>query len=341
MISEKGDIADMNAQQRLLIIFMRLLRGKKINKFELMEKFDIKESTVQRDIVKIEEMLADEVHEMHRTKKLRVHRDGKGNYQIVTDENKEINSGFTDTEVLLLLKIVLSTRILPKEEMTQLIEKLVSLGEQPDNLYNQSKNELFHYQGISDASLIDKLELIEKAIAHRQKIQFEYTKNGETRVFERVPHNVFFADLYLFMICSSENSQDDRDFESLNKFRINNMKELKVVSANHKMPYKDRFEGGVLRKQTATFPFFGKPIQMVIDFYYDPVYVLDRFPDSRICHQNKDGSFRIEMKVNDGYGTKMWLTSQSHMVKVISPKQMRDYVIEEMKNTLKFYNINI
>ena len=36
---------NLNAQQRLLLIFMRLMSGKKVNKYELMEKFDKK--TVQ------------------------------------------------------------------------------------------------------------------------------------------------------------------------------------------------------------------------------------------------------------------------------------------------------
>ena len=36
---------------------MRLMSGKKVNKYELMEKFDKKESTVQRDIAKIESLI--------------------------------------------------------------------------------------------------------------------------------------------------------------------------------------------------------------------------------------------------------------------------------------------
>jgi 3-deoxy-D-manno-octulosonate 8-phosphate phosphatase KdsC-like HAD superfamily phosphatase len=80
---------------------------------------------------------------------------------------------------------------------------------------------------------------------------------------------------------------------------------------------------------------------MVIDFYYDPVYVLNRFPNAKIIKVNEDDSFRIEMNVNDGYGTKMWLSSQSHMVKVISPKHMRDYLIQDMLETLKLYDIEL
>ncbi|MDR2276637.1 MAG: HTH domain-containing protein, partial [Vagococcus sp.] len=64
----------MNAQQRLLLIFMRLMSGKKVNKYELMEKFDKKESTVQRDIAKIESLLEDEVYGMVSKEKMRIER---------------------------------------------------------------------------------------------------------------------------------------------------------------------------------------------------------------------------------------------------------------------------
>ena len=79
---------------------------------------------------------------------------------------------------------------------------------------------------------------------------------------------------------------------------------------------------------------------MEIEFYFDPVYILDRFPDSRILWE-KDGVYRIEMNVNDGYGMKMWLLSQGDMLKIISPSYMREYVANDMIGTLEFYGYEI
>ncbi|MDG4870100.1 hypothetical protein P8631_19090, partial [Guyparkeria sp. 1SP6A2] len=81
-----------------------------------------------------------------------------------------------------------------------------------------------------------------------------------------------------------------------------------VFSDRHK-DYKERYEGGVLRNQTGRFSYFGHPITMTVEFYFDPVYVLDRFPDSKIIKQ-EGHTYTIEMHVNDGYGTKMWLLTQ-------------------------------
>ncbi|MEG2936977.1 MAG: WYL domain-containing protein [Vagococcus sp.] len=330
----------MNAQQRLLLIFMRLMSGKKVNKYELMEKFDKKESTVQRDIAKIESLLEDEVYGMVSKEKMRIERDGKGNYQLLKENGHLLNNELTDMELLMILKILVSTRIMTQTEMKNITSKLIGLSDDQGRLKKAIANELLHYKEISDEALTDKVTLISDAIVNNQLVEFEYTKNNETKTFQRIPSSIYFSDLYFFMISASETAQDDQEFEMLNKFRINNMKNLRVLSSNHKTKYIDKFEAGILRNQT-NLPFLGNPIKMVIDFYYDPVYVLNRFPNAKIIKVNEDDSFRIEMNVNDGYGTKMWLSSQSHMVKVISPKHMRDYLIQDMLETLKLYDIEL
>lgn len=319
---------------------MRLMSGKKVNKYELMEKFDKKESTVQRDIAKIESLLEDEVYGVVSKEKMRIERDGKGNYQLLKENGHKLNNELTDTEILMVLKILVSTRIMTPSEIKNITTKLTQLGDNQAKLKKAISNELFHYKEISEEALTEKMSLLSEAIENNQLVEFEYTKNNETKIFQRIPSSIYFSDLYFFMVSASETAQDDRNFDKLNKFRINNMKNLRVLSSNHKTRHTDKFKAGILRNQT-NLPFLGNPIKMVVDFYYDPVYVLNRFPNSKIQQVNEDGSFRIEMNVNDGYGTKMWLSSQSHMIKVISPKHMRDYLIQEMLETLKLYDIEL
>lgn len=330
----------MNAQQRLLLIFMRLMSDKEVNKYELMDKFEKKESTIQRDIAKIESLLADEVYGMVSKEKIRIERDGKGNYKLLRENGNLLNNELTDTELLMILKILVSTRIMTQSEIKNITTKLIQLGDNQLKLKKAISNELFHYKEISEELLADKMTLISNAIENYQLVEFEYTKNNETKIFQRVPSSIYFSDLYFFMISASETAQDNQEFDMLNKFRINNMKKLTLLSSNHKIKYKDKFEAGILRNQT-NLPFLGNPIKLVIDFYYDPVYVLNRFPNAKIIQVNEDESIQIEMSVNDGYGTKMWLSSQSHMLKVISPKHMKDYLIQDMLKTLKLYDIEL
>ncbi|MGT2800518.1 WYL domain-containing protein [Streptococcus marmotae] len=80
---------------------------------------------------------------------------------------------------------------------------------------------------------------------------------------------------------------------------------------------------------------------MTIDFYYDPVYVLDRFPNHKIISQHTENGqtvTRIVLETNDGYGLKMWLLMQGKQVKVIKPQSIQTALQEELQQTLKLYD---
>lgn len=330
----------VNSQQRMLTIFLHLLSGKQITKRELMEEFNKKESTIQRDIGYIEEVLHTEVVNSSLPNTVNIKRDGRGNYQLQHSEDINKLEGLTDTDILLLLKILHSTRIFNKREFFSLSNKLLALAENKESLQFFIKNEQLYYQGIASDDMLEQLEMIANAIINHRMLEFFYTKNDVTETFQRVPNAIYFSDMYFYMLSSSHTAQDDTDLLALNKFRIHSMVDVKVISSHNKRNHKDKFEGGIFRTQTV-LPFLGNPITILLDFYYDPMYVLDRFPNSKILQTNEDGSTRIEIKGNDGYGMKMWLSSQSHMVKVISPKHIRDYLVQDMKDTLRLYDIEI
>ncbi|MDT2849138.1 WYL domain-containing protein [Vagococcus carniphilus] len=328
----------MNSQQRMLIIFLRLLSGKKITKRELMEEFDKQSSTIQRDIGYIEEVLLSEENGGVLSDNVNIERDGRGNYQLKNIGDISNLERLTDTDILILLKILHSTRLFNQEEFFSLSNKLIATADNQEVLKQFIANEQLYYEGISSNGVIEKLEMVIKAIVNHNMLEFSYAKNGVTAVFQRVPNAIYFSDLYFYMMSSSHTAQDDFDLLAMNKFKVHSMIDIKVISSHNRVDYKDKFEGGVLRNQ-GVLPFFGNPITIVLDFYYDPIYVLDRFPNSIIIQENDDGSIRISIQGNDGYGVKMWLLGQGHHVKVISPKHIKDYLIQNMKDTLTYYDI--
>ena len=183
----------VNGQQRLLLIFLQLLSGKKVNKFAMMAFFDKQESTIQRDIVKIEDILSDKVIGMTLPFNMEIERDGKGNYQLNNDGIIENKSDLTDIEILALLKIIFSTRILTKQELINIVDKLLDLSQDTAKLKQLVSNERFYYEGIAEVNLLDDLEVISQAIVQHNNVVFEYTKNGETQTFERLPKNIYFS----------------------------------------------------------------------------------------------------------------------------------------------------
>lgn len=328
----------MNSQQRMLTIFLRLLEGKKVTKHELMEEFDKQSSTIQRDIGYIEEVLLNQKNGGGLFNAVNIERDGRGSYQLKRISDISNLERLTDTDILILLKILHSTRLFNQEEFLTLSNKLIATADNKDLLKQFIGNEQLHYQGISSEGIIEKLEIVMKAIVNHEMLEFSYAKNGNTAVFRRIPNAIYFSDLYFYMMSSSHTAQDDFELLAMNKFKIHSMLDIKVISSHNRVDYKDKFEGGVLRNQ-GVLPFLGNPITIVLDFYYDPIYVLDRFPNSKIVQENNDGSIRFSIQGNDGYGVKMWLLGQGHHVKVISPKHIRDYLIQNMKDTLSFYDI--
>lgn len=124
----------MNSQQRMLTIFLRLLSGKKITKRELMEEFNKKGSTIQRDIGYIEEVLLNKVYNSSLPSTVNVERDGRGNYQLKHIEDIHDFERLTDSDILVLLKILQSTRIFNKDEFYSLSNKLLAIAEDKEYL---------------------------------------------------------------------------------------------------------------------------------------------------------------------------------------------------------------
>lgn len=330
----------MNGQKRILELFIALLNGQVLTKKELTGLYKKEGSTIQRDMAIIEEVLEEEKQKDNQAKFGLLNREKKGTYALPDYFAKTF---LTDDEIFAVLKVLLSSRAFTGVEMDLLVKKFINQTKDKKRLETFINNEALYYHGVpsADLDMFDRLHEISDAILDYALIEFEYTKKGITKTFQRIPHAIFFSDLYFFMATSSHTAEDGNDYANLNKFRINNMKNLRIVSTKHRREYKNRFEPGIFRDQTAHYPFLGKKINLIVDFYHDPAYILDRFPHAKIAKTNEDGSHRIEIISNDGYGVKMWLLGQGDMVKVISPQHIIDYLVSDMTRTLKFYGYEV
>lgn len=323
----------MNSQQRILAIAKRLLLGEKLKKQELMEEYGKSSSAIQRDIAYINDILFNDVTDSPSL--LSTGKD-KGIYHLEQPFLSNALNQLSESEVFAIAAILTASRAFENKEYESLFDKIISLGAQPDIIKKDLGNDYIEYQGVPDSEVLEKINFILHLIHTGQGIEFTYTKNRQTLFYQRTPFQIFFSDLYFYMATDNHHSEDDTDFSKLNKFRINQMTDLRAIPRNKRLGYNERFKAGELRKST-WLPFYGKELTLVIDFYYDPCYVLDRFPNSRIIEQT-DEYTRFALKVNDGWGIKMWLLTQSTLVKVISPKHMVDFVVDAHKRALSLYD---
>lgn len=346
-----------NSGKRQLDILLRLLDGEVLSKKSLEQTYGVSSRTIQNDMAQIKSVLEEKISRSYdllpsNTKldesfaeHFQLQTEKRGHYYLkynITKLSQQATS-LTQPESLVLLKILLESRALQKGEIDVLLTKIIDLGEVSHSLNTSILNEKYHYTGVPKEPIMETLSLIQYAIENKLEIHFDYTKNFKTQRFKKVPEQLYFQDLYFYMVSDKHSAQDDRELEQLNKFKINNMKHIELHNHSKGLNPKDRFQVGVMRNQSGIWGYLGKPITLSIEFYYDPTYVLDRFPGAVIRSQYFDELrqqyvSRIDIPTNDGYGVKMWLLMQSDQLKILSPKSMRDYVIKSAKNMLQYYD---
>ena len=99
-------------------------------------------------------------------------------------------------------------------------------------------------------------------------------------------------------------------------YRLDKIKNLKVLEERFQVPYAERFEEGEFRKrvqfmqngplQKVRFKYNGKSVEEV----------LDRIPTSRVLQENEDGAI-IEAEVF-GDRIKIWIRSQGELISEVS-----------------------
>ncbi|CQR25269.1 hypothetical protein BN1356_01610 [Streptococcus varani] len=330
----------MNSKERLLDLFLCLIKHKKLHKSDLIEKYQISGLSVQRDINSIKNVLRD-LNPKH-FEDSPILSIPKGTYSL----NPEflLHAGLfnlrqlSDTELLAIAQLVVYSKAFTKEEVTRLITVLSQDNANQDLL----KNALYHYSERFTDPVLDKITVITEAIQNGDYISFDYSKNFKTEKFIKKPLIVFFSDLYFYVATDSHESEDGIHLENLNKFRINNMRNLHSIKGKQQsIDYANRPQPGYLAHLTGPFSFYGKPLEVTIDFYYDPVYVTDRFPDHEILSQNiETGITRIKFRSNDGYGLKMWLMMQGKQLKVIKPLHLKQFILDEIKEMQTHYLVD-
>ena len=126
---------------RLISIYERLNKGEVLSKAKLAKDYNVTEKTVQRDIDDLRTYIA-EAHFAEKDTAIEYSKTKKG-YQLVRFEREWL----TNEEVVAMCKILLESRALKKDELVQLITKLLSQVTPNDRTLVDEiiKSELHHY----------------------------------------------------------------------------------------------------------------------------------------------------------------------------------------------------
>lgn len=318
-----------NKNDRMLEIFMRSLRGEAVSVRSLADEYEVSTKSISRDISNIQNFLAEHRELMQNAELTYSHKDKA--YRLSNDEflkNKEL---FT------LVKILLGSRALSKDEVLTLIYKLkkfttVNDREKLDHLI---RKEIYHYHEVkSDCpSVIENIWKLIQAIENKQLLTITYFKMNRDEVKHKIkPVSIMFSEYYFYLIAYMA---DDEEYKP-KYFRIDRISAITEHREQFALDKKYDFDEGDLREKNQ-FMFPGENIKIRFEFSGLSLQaILDRLPTAKVVEKNGNVSI-IEAEVNYGRGIIMYLLSQGSWVKVISPVCMIDDMKEEIEKMRSLY----
>ena len=316
------EIRDKEKVERVLGIYTKLLDGITVNKQKEAEKYGVVNRSIQRDIDNIRSYLAKTDNEESVYNNVLYDYKRKG-YYLEHNYDKKLNS----KEMFVICKILLASRCLTQKEMSEILRKLIKTCiplEDQKLITELISNEEFHYvEPRHKVIFVDNMWEIGQAIhdQHYIEIEYEKTKNEKTIIRKVKPAAILFSEYYFYMISFATPELEREKFKRVEDsllviYRLDKIKNLKVLEERFQVPYAERFEEGEFRKrvqfmqngplQKVKFKYNGKSVEEV----------LDRIPTSRVLQENEDGAI-IEAEVF-GDGIKMWIRSQGELISEVS-----------------------
>lgn len=304
---------------RVLKIYSKLMNGEVINKAEEAKLFGVTQRSIQRDIEDLRCFFADNADEGDICRDLVYSKELNGYHLVSRDMTVLSNS-----EVLAVCKILLESRAFTKEEMSPIINKLLTCCVPPKNrrkVKDLISNELYHYTELCHhKNFVNNMWDIGEAVHKRLCMKIVYTKQDGTAV-ERViePVGIMFSEFYFYLTAYIENNDKDaelhvKNYSSPTIYRIDRIQSFEVLNRHFDIPYKDRFEEGEFRKRIQFM--YGGELRRIKFIYKgkNVEAILDRLPTAKIIARREDGVV-ISAEVF-GDGVDMWIRSQGDMVEM-------------------------
>ena len=314
---------------RVLSMYECLKNGELIIKREEATRFQMSEKSIQRDLGSIRTFL-----ELENTNEYLDYDRSKKAYVLNTESPKWLKN----EEVFAILKVLIESRVFPKVEMDNLIDKLMSLAKKEDQRLIQQMmlNEKHLYVELQHKKeLLELLWKLSLAIQSKKIIHVYYKREFDDEAKRRSlkPVGIIFSEFYFYLIAYSAS----HNFDYPTIYRIDRIEHFEQTSVAFKVPYDERFQEGEFRKRVQ-FMYPGE--LMTVKFKFtgrSPQAVMDRLPTARVV-EKFDGGVILEAEVF-GNGVKMWLLSQGENVEVLQPLDFRNEISNDIEriNELYFY----
>lgn len=312
---------------RILDIFQILLKEEIIIKKQAAEIFNVNEKTIARDINDLNCYFAE--NKMKYGDRIIEYSHEKKGY-ILKKEEEELNM----RSILILLKILLESRALCKDEMNGIVERLLKMvsANQKKQIIQILGSEKINYVELNHKKpLINNIWNISDSITHKKTLTITYRKTDGTLVKKDVkPASIMFSEYYFYLLAYYKN------YRNPTIYRIDRIVEFEEKNERFELEQAKKIEEGELRKRTQ-FMFGGEIKRIVFEYYGSSLEaILDRLPTAEIIKQDDEKKV-IKAEVL-GDGIKMWILSQGKNIKVKEPESLVEQIKLELDGINKIYN---
>ncbi len=308
--------------ERVLGMYTDLVNGCVVNKTKMAQRYGVDERSIQRDIDDIRNFLELDAENTGYINTVTYDRAEKG-YKL----DQIYKMKLSNSEVLALCKILLDSRAFRKDEMTDMLDRLISCCVPLSNqklVKDLVINEAFHYvEPQHKTRFLDNMWNIGQAIRDCHYIEIEYGRMKDKRIVTRKvkPVAIMFSEYYFYFTAFIDDEEVRKDFDVINDsfptiYRIDRIKKLKVLDERFHIPYSSRFEEGEFRKRIQ-FMYGGKLQKVKFKYFGESIEaVLDRLPTAKVLDE-ADGVYTVSAEVF-GKGIDMWLRSQGELVEMMT-----------------------
>lgn len=315
-------------QYRVLEILFRALHGEDISVQGLANEYNVSTKSITRSINELKSFFAD-------------HRELVGNTELQYSHQEKcyhlhMDEFLTNKELFSLIEVLIGARAFSKLELLTLVEKMKRFTTPEDRakLTELIRKELYHYSEIKHdcESVQDVLWQLINCITEKREISIEYYRTDRKWVTHRIrPASVMFSEYYFYLIAFNTEGALDKPLY----FRVDRIKYITVHRTKFTSMDAPEFDEGLLRRRsllmwpgklrTIRFEFTGVGIQAI----------LDKIPTAKVIERNGK-TYTVEADVY-GDGIKMWILSQGHRIKVLSPNDFVEEIKQEVAAIYKNY----
>lgn len=311
---------------RILILFYRLTKGEYITKSAFVIEHGIAERSFDRDIKDIRIFLS----EIYTNNELLFDKE-RNAYYLTGCHQIEISG----VEIVILLKILLSSRALRKDEMSGLVSSICGLihNDRKSYIYKLLRSELDNYVSPNHNKAILKIHWdLEQCILKQQIIELHYYKTNGDQIERLIsPISIVFSEYYFYLI----GFRNDEEYKYPAFFRLDRIDSFKVTNDRYSKKLFEKYNVGSMRK-CIQFMYAGELIDVKLKCIGSAIEaVLDRLQNAKIINK-VDKYYIVTAKVfKDGFIH--WLLSQGSIVEVLEPFDLRENIRKRIMNSLTLY----